>query len=71
MNTLSDVATTYDQWASANESASEEILARLDSLPEEVRVYKHWLADWLMDEAVELRARAQELRNVEWCRSRN
>ena len=69
MNTLSDVAATYDQWANANEAAAEGILARLDSVPEETRAYKHWLADWLIAEAVELRARAQELRNVEWCRS--
>jgi len=71
MNTLSDVAATYDEWANANQAAAEDIRARLDSVPEESRGYKRWVADWLTAEAVELRARAAELRNVEWCRSRD
>jgi len=71
VNTLSNVAATYDEWANANEVAAEDILARLDSVPEEIRDYKHSLADWLTAEAVELRTRAAELRNVDWFRSRN
>jgi hypothetical protein len=71
MNTLSNVAATYDEWANANQSAAADILSRLDSVPEESRGYKRWIADWLTAEAAELRSRAEELRNVEWCRSRN
>jgi hypothetical protein len=63
MNTLSDAA-TYDEWANANEAAAEQILMRLDSIPEEIRSSKRLLADWLMAEAVELRSRAEELRNM-------
>jgi len=63
MNTLSDAA-TYDEWANANEAAAEQILKRLDSVSEEIRGSKRLLADWLMAEAVELRSRAEELRNM-------
>jgi hypothetical protein len=64
VKTLSDIAATYDGWANANQAAAEEILARLDSIPDETRDYKRWLADWLTAEAMELRARAAELRKA-------
>jgi len=71
MNMLSDVAARFDEWASANEAEAEEILAHLDSFPEEKRAYRQRLADWIMAEAVEFRARSHDLRYVEWCHSRD
>ena len=70
MRTLSDVAAIHDEQAKANESVAGEILSGLDSVGEEIREHKRWLADWLTADAVELRARAEEVRKVDWCRPR-
>jgi len=71
VKTLSDVAASYDQWADANQAAAEDILARLDSVSDEIRDCKRRLAEWFLGEAAELRARAAELRNVNCCHSVN
>ena len=69
MKTLTDVAASYDEWASVNEATAEEILTSLDSFAEDIRGYKRWRADWLTAEALELRARATDLRRLERRRS--
>ena len=69
MNSLSEVAASYDERAQANEATAEEIMAFLDFVAAEIRDDQCWRADWLTTEAARLRARAEELRNVELRRS--
>ena len=71
MKTLSDVAANYDEQAKANEDMAEEILDHIDTAPAELRQNQRWHAGWLMAEAARLRARAAELRSLEWRRSLN
>jgi hypothetical protein len=70
VRTLSDIAVIYDEQTKANDAIADVILSGLDSVGEEIREHKRWLADWLTAEAVELRARAEEVRKADWCRSR-
>ena len=62
MKSLSELADIYDRWATANEATAEEILARLDSLPDDVRKQQRWRADQLVADAVALKI---QLRNYE------
>jgi hypothetical protein len=64
MNSLSDMAARYDEWAKAHEATAKDILACLDSFAEGIRENQRWRADWLTAEAAELRARAAQLREV-------
>src|SRR5262245_1479105 len=65
MKTLSDVATTYEDWAQANEASADEILACLDSVAIDIQENHRHRASLLTAEAEELRAKAEELRNVD------
>jgi hypothetical protein len=65
MKTLSDVAASYDEWAETNEATAEEILAGLDSCAVDIRENQRCHASLLSAEAVELRDRAAEFRNIE------
>ena len=71
MKALSELANIYEEWAAANEATAEEIQARVDSVSEEIRNDKRWLADWLTADAVELRTIAAGLRRTEWRVSTN
>jgi hypothetical protein len=65
MKSLSELADIYDRWATANEATAEEILARLDSLPDDVRKQQRWRADQLVADAAALKIRAKELRDLD------
>jgi hypothetical protein len=65
MKSLSELATIYDRWAMANEATAEEILASLDSLPDDVRKQQRWRADQLVADAATLKIRAKELRDLD------
>jgi hypothetical protein len=69
MKSLSDLADSYDAWAKVAETASEETLACLDTFAIDVQADQRWRASLLAAEAVELRARAEELRTLELRRS--
>jgi hypothetical protein len=64
MNSLSDMAALYDEWATAHEATAKDILACLDSFAVGIRENQRWRADWLTADAAELRARAAQLREV-------
>jgi hypothetical protein len=51
MNSLSELADIDGEWAAANEAAAEELLARLDSLPDDVRKQQRWRAEQLVGDA--------------------
>jgi hypothetical protein len=61
MKSLSELAAIYDRWAEANELFAEEILSRLDSLPDNSQEQQRWRASHLMAEAAALKLRAEEL----------
>jgi hypothetical protein len=65
MRSLSDLADTYEQWATANQARAEEILACQDSYAYEVREHQLWRASQLVAEAAALRKRATEVRKLE------
>jgi len=65
MKSLSELADIYDRWATANETTAEEIIACLDSLPNEVKEQQRWRASQLMAEAAALKIRAKELRDLD------
>jgi len=65
MKSLSELADIYDGWATANEATAEEILTRLDSLPDDVRERQRWRANQVMAEAAALKKRAAEIRKLE------
>ena len=65
MKSLSELADIYDRWATANEATADEILARLDSLPDDVRKQQRRRADQLVSDAVALKIRAKELRDLD------
>jgi hypothetical protein len=58
MNSLSDLAARYDEWA-------EALLTCLDPLAGGIQEHQHWRASWVMASAAELRARAADLRKIE------
>jgi hypothetical protein len=66
MKTLSHLAAGYDEQAKANDALAEEVLARVESYPAEIRESLRSRAGWLMAEAAGLRAKAAELRGFEW-----
>jgi len=71
MKTLSHLAAGYDEQAKANDALAEEILARVESYPAEIRESLRSRAGWLMAEAAGWRASAERLRSVECRRSLN
>ena len=65
MKSLSELADTYEKWATANEATAEEILSRLDSLPGDIQQQQRWRASHVKAEAAVLKKRAAELRKLE------
>jgi hypothetical protein len=65
MKSLSELADIYDRWAAANEATVEELLASLDSLPDDERKQRRWRADQLAADAAALKIRAKELRDLD------
>src|SRR5262249_50026222 len=65
MKSPSELAATYERWASANEATAEEMLARLDSLPVDIQQQQRWRANQIMAAAAALKIRAQELRDLD------
>ena len=65
MKSLSELADTYEKWATANEARAAEILACQDSYAYEVREHQLWRAEQLRAEAAALKKRAAELRKLE------
>jgi hypothetical protein len=65
MKSLSDLAEKYEDCAKANEAAAETILAELVSFSLESQERQSQRADWLIAEAVVLRAKAAEIRRIE------
>jgi len=65
MKSLSELADTYEKWATANEACADEILAAQDSYADEGREYQPWPPEQLRAEAAALRKRAAELRKLE------
>jgi uncharacterized protein YbaP (TraB family) len=65
MKSLSELASIYERWATANEATAEEIIACLDSLPKEVQEQQRWRASQLVADAAALKIRAKELRNLD------
>jgi len=66
MKSLSELADIYDRWAAANEATVEELLASLDSLPDDERKQRRWRADQLAADAAALKIRAKELRELDF-----
>jgi hypothetical protein len=62
MKSLSELTNVYETWAAANEATVEELLASLDSLPDDERKQRRWRADQLAADAAALKIRAKELR---------
>ena len=58
MKSLSELADTYEKWATANEATAEEILARLDPLPSDIQQLQRWRASQVRAEAAALKKRA-------------
>jgi hypothetical protein len=69
MKSLSELADTYEKWATANEACADEILAAQDSYADEGREYQPWPPEQLRAEAAALKKRAVEIRNLEERRS--
>jgi hypothetical protein len=63
MKSVSELADTYEKWATANEARAEDILASVGSLVDEVQEQREH-ASQLMAEAAALKTRAAELRNL-------
>jgi len=65
MKSLSELADTYERWATETEARADEILAAQDSYAYEVREHQRWRAEQLRAEAAALKKRAAELRKLE------
>jgi hypothetical protein len=65
MKSLSELAEKYEDCANTNEAAAEMILARLIPFSIETQQHQSARADWLIAEAVALRAKAAELKKIE------
>jgi hypothetical protein len=64
MKSLSELADKYEECATANEDTAETILAGLISFSLESQERQSARADWLITEAIALRAKAAELRKM-------
>jgi hypothetical protein len=62
MRSLLDLADSYEKWAEARETAADAILDCVDHFSTEIQNHHRQRASQLTAEAVELRARAAELR---------
>ena len=69
MKSLSELADTYEKWATEDEARADEILAAQDSYAYEIRDHQLWRAEQLRSEAAVLKKRVAELRRLERRRS--